>query len=158
MVKGAIELLPVDAIVCPGCVDGRALHKPILRRAGRQIEAEAAEAAPIAIGAALVTSAGKLRAAAVIYVPVVSEPDVEPTVEDTRRATRAALVAATVKRFTTIAIPSIGTEDGARAMVDEIRAHAAEWPETIYLVARTAEMIAAFDAAWLHAQQLSSVD
>src|SRR5687767_15032574 len=130
--KADITLLPVDAIVNPanslGIMGGGAAGA-IKRRGGDVIQREAMACAPIAVGAAIVTGAGKLYAKHVIHAPTMEEPGLKIGVENVRRATRAALIAAAARGFDTIAFPGLGTGNGgvdqdeaARAMVDELRA------------------------------------
>ncbi len=116
-------------------------------------------AAPIAVGAALVTTAGQLPAKNVIHVPTMEEPGMIIGAENVRRAARAALIAADRNSFKVIAIPGIGTDLGsvpideaARAIVEEVRAHRRPNPETIYLVDTNEEMIAALEDALRNAQ------
>jgi O-acetyl-ADP-ribose deacetylase (regulator of RNase III) len=116
--------------------------------------------APIAVGAAVVTSAGRLYARHVIHAPTMEEPGIRIGVENVRRATRAALIAAAVNGLETIAVPGMGTGDGgvdpdeaARAIVDEIRAHRGARPSVIYLLAVDDYMLTAFEDALRNAQQ-----
>src|SRR5215475_11463344 len=97
--KADLTLMPVDAIVNPanslGIMGGGAAGA-IKRRGGDKILQEAMSCAPIAVGAAVVTTAGKLHARAVIHAPTMEEPGLKIGVENVRRATRAALIAAAV--------------------------------------------------------------
>ncbi len=115
--------------------------------------------APIAVGAALVTEAGNLPAKHVIHAPIMEEPGLKVGVENVRRAARAALIAAYANKFQVIGIPGMGTDVGgvaideaARAIVEEIRAHKKSFPETIYLVDTSMEMVTAFEDALRNAQ------
>jgi O-acetyl-ADP-ribose deacetylase (regulator of RNase III) len=88
------------------------------------------------------------------------EPGMTIGTENVRRAARAALIAAHANKYSVLAMPGIGTgvggvaaEDAARAIVEEIRAHKKPFPETIYLVDTSAEMVAAFEEALHNAQQ-----
>jgi O-acetyl-ADP-ribose deacetylase (regulator of RNase III) len=161
--KADITLMPVDAIVNPanslGIMGGGAAAA-IKRRGGDVIQREAMERAPIAVGAAIVTGAGKLHAKHVIHAPTMEEPGMKIGVENVRRATRAALIAAAASGFDVIALPGLGTgvggvdrDESARAMVDELRAHRQQKPGTIYLVDTDDEMLAAFEEALRNAQQ-----
>jgi O-acetyl-ADP-ribose deacetylase (regulator of RNase III) len=123
-------------------------------RGGQQIEDEARLSAPVAVGAAVVTTAGALFAKRVIHAPTMEEPGMKIGVENVRRATRAALIAAGRNGFDTIAMPGMGTgvggvpvDEAARAMVDELRAHRQPLPATVYLVGTNDILLAAFDAA-----------
>jgi O-acetyl-ADP-ribose deacetylase len=161
--KADITLMPVDAIVNPanslGIMGGGAAGA-IKRRGGDKIQQEAMACAPIAVGAAVVTTAGKLYAKAVIHSPTMEEPGMKIGVENVRRATRAALIAAAHHSFEVVAFPGLGTGNGgvdrdeaARAMVDELRAHRGPKPTTIYLVDTDDEMLMAFEEALKNAQQ-----
>src|SRR3569833_2529485 len=160
--KAELWTLPVDAVVNPanslgsmGCGIGGAL-----RRQGGDVSQQAARAAaPIAVGAALVTTAGQLPAKNVIHAPTMEEPGMTIGAENVRRAALAALIAADRNGFKVIAIPGIGTDHGnvpideaARAIVEEVRAHRRPNPETIYLVDMDEYMIAALEDALRNAQ------
>lgn len=161
--KADLTLLPVDAIVNPanslGIMGGGAAGA-IKRRGGDAIQQEAMSCAPIAVGAAVVTGAGRLHAKAVIHAPTMEEPGLKIGVENIRRATRAALIAAAHHGFEVIAFPGLGTgiggvdyDEAARAMVDEIRALRSPKPSTIYLVDIDDEMRMAFEEALRISQQ-----
>ena len=160
--KSDITTLPVDAIVNPanslGIMGGGAAGA-IKRRGGEQIQQEAMACAPIAVGAAVVTTAGRLPAKAVIHAPTMEEPGMKIGVEGVRRATRAALIAAAHHGFEIIALPGMGTgvggvdrDDAARAMVDELRAHRQPKPGTVYCVDQDEAMVSAFEEALRNAQ------
>jgi len=160
--KAELWTLPVDAVINPanslgimGCGIGGMLR----RQGGDVIQQAAMAAAPIAVGAALVTTAGQLPAKHVIHVPTMEEPGMMIGAENVRRAARAALIAADRNNLKVIAIPGIGTDLGnvpideaARAIVEEIRAHRRPCPETIYLVDMNDQMVAALEEALRNAQ------
>src|SRR3954465_7659718 len=160
--KAEIWTLPVDAVVNPANslgIMGGGIGGAIRRPGGDGIRRAAMAAAPIAVGAALVTTAGQLPAKHVIHVPTMEEPGMMIGAENVRRAARAALIAADRNGFKVIAIPGIGTDLGnvpldeaARAIVEEIRAHRRPCPETIYLVDTNDAMIAALEEALRNAQ------
>ena len=155
--KSDLSDLPVDALVSPsnslGIMAG-GVAEALKAKGGQEIEDEARLAAPVAVGAAVVTSAGALFAKHVIHAPTMEEPGTKIGVENVRRATRAALIAAARNNFETIAMPGMGTgvggvpvDEAARAMVDELRAHKSPLPATVYLVGTNDMLLAAFDAA-----------
>jgi O-acetyl-ADP-ribose deacetylase (regulator of RNase III) len=160
--KAELWSLPVDAVVNPANslgIMGGGIGGSLRRQGGDVIQQAAMAAAPIAIGAALVTTAGQLPAKNVIHVPTMDEPGQVIGAENVRRAARAALIAADRNNFKVIAIPGIGTDLGsvpmdeaARAIVEEIRAHRRPCPETIYLVDTNDEMVAALEEALRNAQ------
>ncbi len=160
--QAEVAELPVDAIVNPANsqgIMGGGIAGRIRRLGGDEIQAEAMRRAPIAVGAALVTGAGSLPAKHVIHVPTMEEPGMRIGVENIRRAARAALIAAHANKFQVVGIPGMGTDVGgvaideaARAIVEEIRAHKKNFPETIYLVDPSPEMVSAFEDALRNAQ------
>jgi O-acetyl-ADP-ribose deacetylase len=161
--KADITLVPVDAIVNPANslgIMGGGVAGAIKRRGGDVIQREAMSCAPIAVGAAIVTSGGKLYTKHVIHAPTMEEPGMKIGVENVRRATRAALIAAAHEGYEVIAFPGLGTgiggvdrDEAARAMVDEIRAHRGPKPHTIYLIDTDDGMLASFEDALRNAQQ-----
>jgi len=144
LAKADITTLAVDAIVAPANslgIMGAGVAAAIHRKGGPTIQREAMSLAPIAVGAAVVTNAGKLWAKHVIHAPTMEDPGMKIGVENVRRATRAALLAAARNNMDVIAIPGMGTglggvdpSDAARAIVDELRAHRQPKPATVYLV------------------------
>ncbi|RMH42175.1 MAG: macro domain-containing protein [Deltaproteobacteria bacterium] len=161
--QAQITNLPVDAIVNPANsmgIMGGGISGMIRRTGGDEIQREAMACAPIAVGAAAITTAGSLPAGCVIHAPIVEDPAHEVTAENVRRAARAALVAAAANELEVIAVPAMGTgfqglapAEAARAIVEEIRAHRRPFPTTIYLVDTDPEVIAAFEDALRNAQQ-----
>ena len=160
---GDITDVPADAIVNPanslGLMQG-GVALAIKEAGGDAIEEEARASAPIAVGAAIVTTAGNLFAKSVIHVPTMEEPGMKIGVENVRRATRAALLAAARYGHQVIAFPAIGTgvggvpfDEAARAMVDELRAHRMPLPATVYLMAPKPEYVPHFEEALRLASQ-----
>ena len=160
---GDLPLLTVDAIVCPANSLGimaAGVAGAIKAAGGQTIEDEAREAAPIAVGAAVVTTAGELFTKAVIHVPTMEEPGMKIGVENVRRATRAAMLAAARNDYATIAFPMMSSglggvpiDEAARAMVDELRAHRQPMPQTVYLIANNPEMVFYYEEALRLASQ-----
>ena len=154
---GDITQLTVDALVNPANSLGimeNGVARTIKVEGGDAIEDEAKAAAPVAVGAAVVTGSGQLWCKAVIHAPTMEEPGMKIGVENVRRATRAALLAAGRNGYETIAFPGMGTgtgqvpyDEAARAMVDELRAHKMPQPSTIWLIATNHDMIYAFEDA-----------
>ena len=161
--RAEIVTLPVDAIVNPANslgIMGGGLPGMIRQHGGITIQQAAMAAAPIAVGAAIITTAGQLPCKHVIHVPTMEEPGVKIGAENVRRAARAALIAADINQFKVIAFPGMGTDladvpmdEAARAIVEEIRAHRRPNPETVYLVDPRQDMIDAFEEALRNAQQ-----
>jgi O-acetyl-ADP-ribose deacetylase (regulator of RNase III) len=160
--RAELWTLPVDAVVNPANslgIMGGGIGGSLRRQGGDAIQQAAMQAAPIAVGAAIVTTAGQLPAKHVIHVPTMEEPGMKIGAENVRRAARAALIAADRNNFKVIGIPGIGTDLGdvpideaARAIVEEIRAHRRPSPETIYLVDTSEDMVFALEEALRNAQ------
>jgi O-acetyl-ADP-ribose deacetylase (regulator of RNase III) len=161
--RAEIFTLPVDAIVNPANslgIMGGGIGGQLRRRGGDVIQAASMAAAPIAIGAAVVTTAGQLPCRHVIHAPTMEEPGQKIAAENVRRAARAALIASDLNQFKVIGFAAMGTDLGdvppdeaARAIVEEIRAHKRPFPETVYLVDPHPAMVEVFEEALRNAQQ-----
>jgi len=155
--KADITDMAVDAIVNPANslgIMGGGVAGALSRKGGHSIQREAMSLAPIAVGAAVVTNAGRLWAKYIIHAPTMEEPGTKVGVENARRAARAALIAAALRGFDVIAIPGLGTglggldpAEAARAMVDELRAHRQPKPITVYLVDTNDDILACLEGA-----------
>jgi O-acetyl-ADP-ribose deacetylase (regulator of RNase III) len=133
VVQGDITKLKfkVDAIVNPansfGYMGG-GVALAIKNAGGEEIEREAVSKAPIEIGKAVATTAGKLNAKFVIHAPTMKNPAGETDEEKIKLATLAALRCAEEKGVKSIAFPGMGTgvggipyEVAAKAMVEAIK-------------------------------------
>ncbi len=151
------ETVEVDAFVCPTNSEGRLSEYPgskIRKLAGIDVETPVAQHAPIAVGAAVVTEAGNMRAKHLVHVPDTDVPGGKVRVEDVLRATAAALVACEVKGFSSLAIPLMGAfetgipaEEAARAIHGEVRAFRATRPMRVLLLARDMDELEVFEMA-----------
>ena len=132
-VLGDITRMSVDAVVNPAnslMIMGGGVAGAIKRAGGAEIEEEARRYAPVPVGKAVATSAGRLPARYVIHAPTMERPAMRIGVENVRLATRAALEKAEELSIESIAFPGMGTgvggvppEEAARAMLEEIRRH-----------------------------------
>jgi len=112
--RGSLLELEVDAIVNPAnsmLTMGGGVAGAIKRVGGEEIEREAVKNAPLPVGKAVVTSAGKLKARHVIHAPTMEEPG-PTTAEKVYKAMYAALELACSMNFRSIAIPGMGTGIG----------------------------------------------
>lgn len=98
------------------------------RAGGEEIERDALRQAPVSVGNAVVTTAGKLLARWVVHAPTMERPAMRTTREKVYLATKAALERADGIGARSIVIPGMGTgvggvscEDAARAMVKAIK-------------------------------------
>lgn len=112
---GDITKTQVDAIVNPansyGLMGGGVAFS-IKKEAGAGIEKEAISEAPIRIGEAIATSAGKLEAKYVIHAPTMEEPAQPTNLESIEKATLAALKRASKLNISSVAFPGMGTGVG----------------------------------------------
>jgi len=114
VVKGDITSLGVDAIVNPAnthLVMGGGVAGAIKRKGGKEIEEEARKYAPIKIGEAVITSAGKLKAKYVIHSPTM-KLDFKTDEEKIALATKAAIEKAIEFNIKSLAFPAMGTGVG----------------------------------------------
>ena len=129
--KGDITKERVDAIVNPansrGTMGG-GVAGAIKGAGGDEIEREAIEHAPIKVGEAIATTAGKLPADFVIHAPTMEMPAQKISIENVERATYGALECAKNLGIKSIAFPGMGTgvggvakEDAAKCMVNTIK-------------------------------------
>ncbi|MGC9072355.1 MAG: macro domain-containing protein [Acidilobus sp.] len=161
MVKqGDITEEVADAIVNPAnsfMIMGGGVAGAIKRKGGTSIEQEAMSKAPVEVGDAIVTGAGRLKARYVIHAPTMRYPASRIGEDNVRLATRAALRLARELGLSSIALPGMGTGVGgvhykvaANAMVDEIRAFVnanGSPPDKVILVAYEEELYVAFSSA-----------
>lgn len=151
------DQVQVDAFVCPTNGHGTMSHYPaskLRELAGSDVETELSGHTPLAVGAAFVSSGGRLRARHIIHVPDTTEPGGPVLVEDVIRATGAVLVACAVKRFSTVAVPLMGAyhsgipaEEAARAIHSEFKSHKHERPLQVLFMARDRDEVEVFELA-----------
>lgn len=113
-----------DCIVNPAnpmMVMGGGVAGAIKRRGGPEIEEEARRYAPVPIGKAVVTSAGKLRCKYVVHSPTVETPGGRSRPEWVFEATRAALEAVREKSARSIAFPLMGAGVGGLSPEESVR-------------------------------------
>lgn len=158
VVRGDITQFQAQAIVNPAnsrLIMGGGVAGAIRRAGGPTIEKEALQRAPIRIGEATATNAGKLAARYVIHAPTMSRPAMNTNVENVEKATSAALRVARSLALSSIAIPGMGTGVGgvpvieaAQAMVGAIRQHLLEGTalKHIFLVSIDQDLISAFES------------
>ena len=129
---GDITSLEVEAIVNAANNEmwmGAGVAGAIKRVGGSQIEDEAVKKGPIAVGQALATGAGKLKAKHVLHAAVMAM-DFKTDEKKIRHATRNTLVLANKLKLRCIAFPALGTgvgkfpmEQAAQIMLEEVQQH-----------------------------------
>ncbi|RLG85987.1 MAG: macro domain-containing protein [Thermoprotei archaeon] len=128
-----ITKLEIESIVNPAnslMIMGGGVARAIKRAGGEEIEKEAMEQAPVPIGEAIVTKAGRLRVKYVIHAPTMEGPAMRTNTDKVRVATKAALRKANECGISEVAFPGMGTgiggldpEIAADTMVLAIKEH-----------------------------------
>ncbi len=141
IVQQDIATLDVDAVVNAANDHlwmGAGVAGALKRAGGDAIEREAMAKGPIAVGDAVVTTGGRLRARHVIHAAVMGQ-DLRTSADVIDRATASALARAEEIGARTVALPAFGTGVGgfpigecARIMVAAVRAHARTIDEVIF--------------------------
>ncbi len=155
--EGDLTQLRVDAIVNPANSFGKmggGVAGAIRRAGGKEIEAEAVARAPIPVGQAVATTAGKLPAQYVIHAPTMEKPTQRTSVEKVKQAVAAALRTADALGLRTLAFPGMGTgvgkvppREAAEAMVSVIRSFSPGSLQRVILVDRNKRMVESFRKA-----------
>ncbi len=157
VLKGSILEADADVIVNPANsrgLMGGGVAGVIKKFGGREIEEEAVSKAPIPVGSAVLTGAGRLKFKGVIHAPTMEEPAMRTSEEKVRKSVRAAMELAEKEGFSSIAFPGMGTGVGrvpqsvsARAMVEEIKSFKAGKIERVILVDIDEDMVKEWEKA-----------
>jgi len=128
-----ITKLGVDAIVNPAnsmLIMGGGVAGAIKKVGGKEIEDEALTFAPVPVGKAVATKAGKLKAKYVIHAPTMEKPAMQTTASNVKLATKGALDYAEYLGVRSVAFPGMGTgvgglslEEASETMVKQIKQH-----------------------------------
>jgi len=157
--SGDITTLGVDAIVNAAnslLIMGGGVAGAILRAGGREIQQEASRKAPVPVGKAVATTAGKLKAKYVIHAPTMERPAMPTNKQKVRLAVRGALECARQLGIASVAFLGMGTgvggldlEEAAEVMVAEIKGHIESGTplKKIVLVGFAADLTHAFERA-----------
>ncbi|MEM4721617.1 MAG: macro domain-containing protein [Candidatus Methanomethylicaceae archaeon] len=126
----------------------------IKRAAGAVVEEEAMRHAPVPVGSAIATSAGRLKSKYIIHAPTMEKPAMKTTKNKVRSATAAALKLAESLGVNSIAFPAMGAgvgglsvEESAEAMLAAIQQHfliTATCLKIIFLVGLNDDAVNAF--------------
>ena len=161
VVTGDITKLEVDAIVNPAnsqLIMGGGVAGAILRAGGQQIQEQALKKAPVQIGNAVATTAGKLKAKYVIHAPTMTRPAMATSLDNAKAATEAVFECAQQIRVESLAYPGLGAgvgglnlQDAANAMVEIIksRIETGTTIKKIVLVGYNSDIAEAFEKAAL---------
>ena len=165
IVAGDITKFEADALVNPAnseLIMGGGVAGALLRAGGNRIQEEALRKAPVQIGRAVATTAGRLKAKYVIHAPTMTRPAMATSLENVRAAADGALECARQMRIQSMAFPGLGTgvgrldlQDAANAIVEEIRRHieAGTTIKQIALVGYNSDLAKAFEKATRTLQQ-----
>jgi O-acetyl-ADP-ribose deacetylase (regulator of RNase III) len=131
VVTGDITKQEVDAIVNPAnslLVMGGGVAGAIKRVGGNEIEEEAVKHAPVSVGEAVATGAGRLKAKYVIHAPTMERPAMRTDEKNVRLSMKGALKCAEELGIRSLAFPGMGTGVGglsikkaARVMANEVK-------------------------------------
>lgn len=159
VMKGSITEVEADAIVNAanslGYMGG-GVAGFLKRTCGDEVEKEAIQKAPVPVGKAITTSAGKLRHKfkGIIHAPTMERPGMTIPPENVSKATTAALEEADSLGFKVIAMPGMGTGVGgvdkntaAELMVSAILNFKGKNVQKVILVDVDDEMVRAFERA-----------
>jgi len=129
--RGDLTKESADAICNPAnslMLMGGGAAGALKRAGGEDVEREARKHAPVPVGKAVATTAGRLKVRWVIHASTMPGPAMRTSSENVYLATKAALECADSLGAKSIAIPGMGTgvggvsfEEAARAMVKALR-------------------------------------
>jgi O-acetyl-ADP-ribose deacetylase (regulator of RNase III) len=150
VVQGDITRVSVDAIVNPAntlMIMGGGVAGAIKRAGGDEIEREAMRRAPLPIGEAITTTAGKLPSKYVIHAPTVERPGSPSNPRFVELATKASLRVAVEMKLQSIALPALGAgvggldvRESSEIMAKVVRESLS--PNLVVFIARDAESLA----------------
>ncbi|MGC8936007.1 MAG: macro domain-containing protein [Candidatus Methanomethylicaceae archaeon] len=133
VIKADITFCDAEALVNPAnslMRMGGGVAGALKRVAGSVVEEEALKHAPVPVGSAIATSAGRLKSKYIIHAPTMEKPAIKTTKTKVYLATLAALRVAEYLNVRTIAFPAMGAgvggvpiEESTKAMIDAIREH-----------------------------------
>lgn len=156
VVEGDITELDVDALANAANNElwmGAGVAGAIKRAGGAEIEQEAVAQAPIAVGQAIATGAGNLKAKHIVHAAVMGQ-DLQTSAELISQATRRTLEVADELGANSLAMPAFGTGVGgfsiercAELMVTEARAFEPESLERVVFAVFGHDAELAFRAA-----------
>jgi O-acetyl-ADP-ribose deacetylase len=156
VVDGDITALEVDAIANAAnnaLWMGAGVAGAIKRAGGEEIEREAVAKGPIAVGDAVATTAGRLRAQWVVHGAVMGQ-DLQTNADLVRRTTRRCLEVANELGARSVALPAFGTgvgrfplEECAEIMVAEAAGFESEALERVVFAVFGSQAREAFETA-----------
>ena len=156
VVEQDIATLDVDAVVNAANDHlwmGAGVAGALKKAGGHEIEREAMAKGPIAIGDAIVTGGGRLKARHVIHAAVMGQFLPRTDADTITRATRSTLARAEEIGAKSIGFPAFGTgvarfpiDECARVMVAAVRQHSGGVEEVVFAL-RGGDAVRAFERA-----------
>jgi O-acetyl-ADP-ribose deacetylase (regulator of RNase III) len=151
---GDITKVKADAIVNPansfGWMGGGSAGA-IKRAGGEEIEKEIVAKAPLEIGNAVATKAGRLPYKSIIHAPTMESPAEKAKGYNVAMSVRGALLLADDQKFRTIAMPGMGTgvgsfpkKEAAEVMIEELRKFVPINLEKVILIDLDEELVKAW--------------
>ncbi|HLI45910.1 MAG TPA: macro domain-containing protein [Geobacterales bacterium] len=110
-----------EAIVNPAnslMIMGGGVAGAIKNKGGKEIEQEAMSKAPVEVGKAIITNAGRLKAKYVVHSPTMERPAMLTNKEKVYLSTKAALQESKKRGIRSIAFPAMGTGVGGVSYID----------------------------------------
>ena len=154
IMQGSLLEAKADAIVNPANslgLMGGGVAEVIKKAAGDMVEEEAKKHAPIAVGKAVLTTAGNLKFMGIIHAPTMEIPGIRIPLVSIGKATKAALKVADENGFSVVALPGMGTGIGgvkkdasAHAMLEAIQDFKAQKLRKVILIDVDEEMVSAW--------------
>jgi O-acetyl-ADP-ribose deacetylase (regulator of RNase III) len=145
-VQGDIAKVDVDAVVNPADAGPQPTGRSeeLVRKAGKEVESEAAARGPIQVGETMLTTGGKLRCKYVIHAPV-GETSEALNPEGVKKSTLAALRCAAGSGLRSVAIPAFPLDEKeAHALVSALQDFDEEGgPEEVFIVGKDGEVVSA---------------
>jgi O-acetyl-ADP-ribose deacetylase (regulator of RNase III) len=152
--QGDITQVKADAVVNAANSLGQmggGVSGALRQAGGPEIEQEAVSKAPIPVGEAIFTTAGKLPFKGIVHAPTMEQPAQKTTLDKVRMATQAALICADSYGVKTLAMPGMGTGIGgispagaAEVMVETLRHYETASVRKVILIDREPAMVSAF--------------
>lgn len=122
--RGDITEEETDAIVNPAnsyMIMGGGVALAIKRKGGEIIEREAIKQAPVKVGEAISTTAGKLKTKYVIHAPTMEKPAQRISIKNVEKACLAALRKAEELKIKSISFPALGAGVGGISAFDSAK-------------------------------------
>lgn len=126
----------------------------VIKKAAGDVVEEAKKLSPVAVGKAVMTTAGNLKFKSIIHAPTMEIPGIRIPLVSVGKATKAALKLADESGFSVVAFPGIGTgidgvkkETAADAMLEMIQDFKAQQLKKIVLMDVDSEIVQEWNRA-----------